>query len=870
MSARAAHFVALQFIVGILLALQPSDAGSGIRIANEPGEPVNEPAIELATEPASPDPARALSPRHESFLQQVDQLITPTEREVFLALSADYRRDEFVRRFWRVRDPFPETPRNELLDRWEVHLQVAQERYPDLEDERARFLLVHGPAQSTLAAPCERLRELEVWRYARSPLVPHEFSAVFVRRGARFHLWSPSEGLRSLVVWSTALGDHEAALEIQQQCSRGEELMAAMSISPDWSGREWLPAPNDEWARSFLARSTELPDGVEALPVAIDVTYPGRHQSRTVVQAAIGLAASDVTSHERGGRRAVSLLVDGEVVRGEELFDSFRYRFDLPLAPGQAPSEPAGGPIAAGEHLPVIVERFLRPGEYRMVLKVQDLGAETVFRAETELSVPVLRVDHAATSPGTRLGLDLEGDDAGAPTPSRAAMLATEPVVRLRGPSGDLAVGRIRVSALAQGEGIARVGFELNGQPLLSKARAPFDVELDVGRVPRRHVVRAIAYAADGRELAADQVELNAGPHRFGLRLVEPRRGGSYQGVVRAAAEVEVPRLERLDRVEFFLNETLVATLYQPPFVQPIAVPSDLPLGYVRAVGWLENGASVEDIVFVNAPDEVEHLDVNFVELYTTVSDRRGRSVEGLTAEEFRVLEDGRDQAIRRFELVRDLPVHAGVMLDLSTSMIDRLVEAREAALHFFEQVITERDRACLMTFNDTYQLVVGFTNSVELLAGGLADLVAEGETALYDSLIQALFYFHGLKGKRALVLLTDGEDSKSQYRYEEVLEFARHSRVAIYAIGLGIDYRDVDVRSRLTRLCEETGGRCSFVDSVRELPAVYGSIQQELRSQYLIAYQSDGEGRPGDGFRTVDLRVGRGLKARTMRGYYP
>jgi VWFA-related protein len=174
------------------------------------------------------------------------------------------------------------------------------------------------------------------------------------------------------------------------------------------------------------------------------------------------------------------------------------------------------------------------------------------------------------------------------------------------------------------------------------------------------------------------------------------------------------------------------------------------------------------------------------------------------------------------------------------------------------------------MTFNDTYQLVVGFTNSVELLAGGLADLVAEGETALYDSLIQGLFYFHGLKGKRALVLLTDGEDSRSQYRYEEVLEFARHSRVAIYAIGLGIDYRDVDVRSRLTRLCEETGGRCSFVDSVRELPTVYGSIQQELRSQYLIAYQSDGDGRPGDDFRTVDLRVERGLKARTMRGYYP
>jgi VWFA-related protein len=587
-----------------------------------------------------------------------------------------------------------------------------------------------------------------------------------------------------------------------------------------------------------------------------------------VVQAAIGLDTSDVVTVERGGRRAVSLLVDGEVVRGEELFDSFRYRFDMPL-PSAAPS---GGEGSPGERLPVIVERFLRPGSYRLVLKVQDLNAQTVFRAEHDLAVPLPPSGRAAAE-APLLGLERETLDQ--PTEDAAAVAlaaapARDPVVRLRVPSDELVVGPIRVDALAEGEGIARVGFELDGKPLLSKARPPFEVEIDVGRVPRRHLVRAIAYSDDGRELAADLVELNAGPHRFDIRLVEPRRGGTYRGLVRAAAEVEVPRLERLERVELFLNDTLVATLYQPPFVQPIQVPADLELGYVRAVGWLESGASVEDVVFVNAPDEVEHLEVNFVELYTTVTDRRGRPVEGLAAEDFKVLEDGREQPVRRFEMVRDLPVHAGVLLDLSTSMVDRLDEAREAAMHFFEEVITERDRACLMTFNDTYQLVVGFTNSASLLEGGLADLVAEGETALYDSLIQALFYFHGLEGKRALILLTDGEDSISRYRYDEVMEFARHSRVAIYGIGLAIDHRDIDVRARLTRLCEETGGRCSFIDSAGELPEIYVSIQQELRSQYLVAYQSTSPGGSGDEFREIELQVGRGLKARTLRGYYP
>ena len=105
-----------------------------------------------------------------------------------------------------------------------------------------------------------------------------------------------------------------------------------------------------------LARSTELPEGVEASPVSVEVTYPGRRQTRTVVQAAIGLATTDISTVERGGRPAVSLLVDGEVVRGEELFDTFRYRFDLPLP--SAGSAPAPGEGAAGDRPPVIDRRL--------------------------------------------------------------------------------------------------------------------------------------------------------------------------------------------------------------------------------------------------------------------------------------------------------------------------------------------------------------------------------------------------------------------------------------------------------------------------------------------------------------------------------
>jgi VWFA-related protein len=155
-------------------------------------------------------------------------------------------------------------------------------------------------------------------------------------------------------------------------------------------------------------------------------------------------------------------------------------------------------------------------------------------------------------------------------------------------------------------------------------------------------------------------------------------------------------------------------------------------------------------------------------------------------------------------------------------------------------------------------------------MAGGLDNLVAEGGTALYDSLIQALFYFNGLRGKRALILLTDGEDSGSSYGFEEVLEYARRTGVAIYGIGLSIDQRDIDSRSKLNRLCAETGGDCTYIDNATELDRVYERIENELRSQYLLAYQSSAAGASEE-FLEIQVEVrGPGLKARTISGYYP
>ena len=185
--------------------------------------------------------------------------------------------------------------------------------------------------------------------------------------------------------------------------------------------------------------------------------------------------------------------------------------------------------------------------------------------------------------------------------------------------------------------------------------------------------------------------------------------------------------------------------------------------------------------------------------------------------------------------------------------MEPNLTQGQEAALRFLESDgHAARTAPRVITFNDHPNLVVKFTRDLKELAGGLAGLKAERGTALYDSLVFSFYTFNGLKGRRALLLLSDGRDEGSRFTFEEALEFARRAGVTVYAIGLG---EDVDKR-KLARLSEETGGRAFFPRHAGELAAIYSAIEEELRSQYLIAYQS-ATNRKDPGFRTVDLKVG-------------
>ena len=574
--------------------------------------------------PANDESSAISASAHASWLVEVALLITEEERRGFASLERDYQREAFVELFWKVRDPLPETRKNEFRDTWNQRLEMVEERFGQLAGDRAQTMLLAGPPQEILGDLCPQLlTPTEIWHYEQSREFQDDVYLIFVAGDeaakTSFRHWGPSEGVDTLGL--PADGD------LVRGCARGLELSKILDAATEWdellANRLLLPQPSTPWVPGFLERTTDALPGAETLEATLRLEFPGRHQNRTVVQGLITVP-EQVGQPSDSENPVFNIQITGDILRREELYDNFLYRFEVPV------TEVIGGEI------PMAFQRHLLPGDYDLILKIEDLNSRRLYHTEQRISVP-------AIAAGVSQPTDSQLAEA------NAVLNASDCTIKILPPPDGLLIGKFRVEARTAGDGIAKVTFVLNGRTVMSKTRPPYSLEIDLGRAPRLHTLEALALDSAGQELAHDSIPLNGGPHRFAVRLVEPQRGKRYVQSLRAAAEIDLPAGERLDRVDFYLNETRLASLYQPPFVQPIQLPQNRRITYVRTVAYLDDGNSTEDLVFINNSKQMDHLRINMVELFTTVSDRQGVPVEGLKSTDFTVLEEGEPQVIRRF-----------------------------------------------------------------------------------------------------------------------------------------------------------------------------------------------------------------------------
>ena len=268
-------------------------------------------------------------------------------------------------------------------------------------------------------------------------------------------------------------------------------------------------------------------------------------------------------------------------------------------------------------------------------------------------------------------------------------------------------------------------------------------------------------------------------------------------------------------------------------------------------------------------------VDTNLVVLSATVLDRHNALVSRLAKDDFQIYEDHILQQIKDFSH-EDLPVTVGLVIDNSGSMASKRTDVIAAAF-LFARSSNPRDQMFVVNFNEhvSFGLPSGipFTSRLDQLQLGLADINANGETALYDAITVALDHLQqGSSDKKVLILISDGGDNSSKHNLSQVIEMARHSGAIIYTIGI-FDEQDGDQNpSVLKRFAKETGGEAFFPESSKELNIICEGIARDIRNQYTLAYIPTITKQDG-GYRVIDVKVssaGHGrLSARTRAGYF-
>jgi len=266
---------------------------------------------------------------------------------------------------------------------------------------------------------------------------------------------------------------------------------------------------------------------------------------------------------------------------------------------------------------------------------------------------------------------------------------------------------------------------------------------------------------------------------------------------------------------------------------------------------------------------------VNEVRVVFTVTDRHGRYIKDLKSNDFRVIDDQKPAELRSFRSETDLPLQVGLLVDASNSVRDRFKFEQEAAIEFLNAIIRPRyDKAFVVGFDATPEVTQDFTDNTENLSAGVRMLRAGGGTAMYDALYFAcrdklLKQEQAIPVRRAIILLSDGEDNLSHVTREEAIDMAARAEVIVYTISTNISGMKGKGDKVLERIAGATGGRAFFPFQMRDVSDAFLSIQEELRSQYAMAYKPANFVADGR-YRTIEiLAQDKGLKVRTRKGYY-
>jgi VWFA-related protein len=355
------------------------------------------------------------------------------------------------------------------------------------------------------------------------------------------------------------------------------------------------------------------------------------------------------------------------------------------------------------------------------------------------------------------------------------------------------------------------------------------------------------------------------------VRFISPKHDDIWIGVKKIEVRVTGVKPERLKSVAVYLDGKLVKEFNSPPYRLDYdfgQVPGNRKLEVVVLPG---NRRSLRKEIQSYHLDDSQEVNVLQVVVPVAVTDKRGNYVSNLKKEDFIILEDGVPQDISYFSKSGKSTFHLCLLIDISSSMKDKIQKVKEVAREFLKQLMSKNDKSIIVFFNHEVFEDSDFTGNFNEMDNALSIAFPYGATALYDAVAYAVKLMKPIIGHNIIILFSDGEDNSSAIDPYTLINIVKRSNSVIYSIGKKKYMNEYDQYQELLRkISFSSGGITFFLDDVQDVQKTYRKIRKDIQAKFLIRF-SPGDKRKRSRFRkiTVKLRNKRGYKVRTMKGYY-
>ncbi len=355
------------------------------------------------------------------------------------------------------------------------------------------------------------------------------------------------------------------------------------------------------------------------------------------------------------------------------------------------------------------------------------------------------------------------------------------------------------------------------------------------------------------------------------VRFLSPNSDGIWLGKKQIKVSVQGLAPTGIRYLQIYLDGKLLKEFKAPPFALVHDFGQTPGNRYLKVLVRTVNQDIITREIRSYHFDDAQQVEIVQIVVPVAVTDQKGNYISNLTQDDFILLEDGIPRKIEYFSVSSKTKFNLALLIDISSSMKDKIGKVKEAARMFLEELLTQNDRAIILMFNHDVFEDTDFTNNIDELFNSISVAFPFGATALYDAIAYCVKLLKGVSGRNIIILFSDGEDNSSYIDPYTLIKKVEKSNSVIYSIGKQmVAYEDDQYQDLLKKISTSSGGMTFFFDDVQEIRKVYSSIRQDIRAQYILQFSPTDSVRRNR-FRkiTIKLKSGKRYRIRTIKGYF-